>query len=334
MGSSRLITLETSFIEATIGELKWNDICEVAKKLYEYDVETPKQKLEFGTFRVRLSKAQFTLYGPMKIDDASFEVAIVIGSHGLFISGTAKEFHVPNSEVVIKEALLDFTISRRTKGAPDPHAEKSSSDEQEGFDTPKKGGAADEIEVRASGPVAEGKDGPPKGRIENGGAEKCSQNPGASAMDEARRNEALSAVKAKDAAATTDETATPATVTTAAQKEVSWYIGFKVLGIVILPFGAKESDRPDADYKFKFAVTFSAAYSPKGGWEVLVAGKARSTVSLRDIISSIPKDSLLDSQLSDLTFIGTNADNPYIPKEISQFPVKKGNPKAFASGVT
>ena len=319
LGNFPLIVSETSFIEAEIGEVTWNDICEAAKKLYKYDVETPKQKLEFGKFRVSLSKAQFALHGQLKIDDASFEAAIVIGSHGLFISGTAKEFKVPSSEVVIKEARLDFTISRRTKGVPDQRTEGSSLSEQEGSDTSPKD-AADETSTRDSNPAAKGNS-------------KVSQTLGANAVAEAKSNEASSVVTAKDAATTTDKTATPAAVATVAQKEVSWYIGFRVLGIVVLPFGAKASDHPDADYKFKFEVTFSAANSPKGGWEVLVAGKARSTVSLRDIISSIPKGSLLDSQLSDLTFIGTNADNPYIPKEFSRFPVKKGKPKDFSSGI-
>ena len=256
----------------------------------------------------------------MKIDNASFEVAIVIGWHGLSISGTAKEFHVPNSEVVIKEARLDFTISRRTKGAPGLHAEGPSVAEKEGSDTGSK------AEIPAFNLTANEKTRPPERQDEDIRAEAVSRNPPSTAMNEAKRNEALSTVQAKDAATTTDKTAAPARVATVAQKEVSWFFGFRVFGIVVLPFGAKESDHSAADYKFRFAVTFSAAYSPKSGWEVLVAGKARSSVSLRDIISSIPKGSLLDSQLSDLTFIGTNADNPYIPREISQFPVKKGNP--------
>lgn len=56
-------------------------------------------------------------------------------------------------------------------------------------------------------------------------------------------------------------------------KEVSWSIGFRLLGIVVLLLGAEESEYHNAK------VTFSAADGSKGGLEILVAGKASSDIS-------------------------------------------------------
>ena len=214
-------------------------------------------------FVLCLLNGAFQLSGYIELDDATFKVDITISTSGVYFVGSAENFRVPDSDVIIKEACLDLTISRQTKEAPKLNVGKPSGPDDQTGDTA----------GTSSSPVT--------------GASK-KQAP-----------------------------------------EASWYFGFKVSGVLKLTFGSGEARSVSKDYKLEFAVTFSLSRSNKGRWEALVAGKARTTVYLRNIINEIPADSLLDAKLSDFTFIGTNADNPDVPKEIAQFPIKKGG-KPFA----
>jgi hypothetical protein len=234
-------------------EVTFEDIKAAAKKLHGYDVQPPKQELEFESLRVRLSKGQFALYGRIKVDGATFDAKILISGHGIFISGSAREWKVPDSDLVIKEATLDLSISWQSTPIPGKEGEPGSAAEggTEGTETPPEA-TDDAAKEDVKKPTITLKNVP--------------SGANSSAVEEARPNESLAAVPAKHAATDTAETEMPASVEKTTKKERSWTVGLKVYGMIVLPYGPKESSALDADYKFKFAVTFSAAWSIKGGF--------------------------------------------------------------------
>lgn len=317
-GNGELINrTDKSYIEAILMGPTFKDIRQAAKKLHGYEVAEPKQIIQLDSLRLRIDfTGKFAFYGMITVDGATFEAGIFISSGGIFISGKAQKFKILDTDFYIKDASLDLFIARRSKDLPkdengDPTAETNGNDE--GTENSHETNGTSEETMKSK---------------DEANVKIVPKSAGKTSLDEARRNDALSAVPGKKAASDTKSTDTPATTVDAGsgsdkpKKEVSWFFGFKVYGVLILPYGPKDLD---GEYKFKFAVTFSVSYSPTKGAEVLLAGKARSTVSLRDICGdAIKKDSLLDAQLSDLTFMGTNSDNPDVPPEISRFPIKKG----------
>jgi hypothetical protein len=308
---------DSSYIEAVLIGPTFNDIRQAAKKLHDYEVPEPKQDIQLESMRLRIDfSGKFAFYGMIAVDGATFEASIIISSGGIFISGKAQKFKIPETDFYMKDASVNLFIARRSEDLPEDEngQQTTANDNGEGVENGHEAKETSE-ETKKSKDEADVKTVP--------------KSAGKTSMDEAKRNDSLSAVPGKKAATDTERTDTPATTADAGsgsdkkpQKEVSWFFGFKVYGVLVLPYGPKDLD---GDYKFKFAVTFSVSYSPSKGAEMLLAGKARSTVSLRDICGdAIKKDSLLDAQLSDLTFMGTNSDNPDVPPEISRFPIKKG----------
>ncbi|OQE44816.1 hypothetical protein PENCOP_c002G06273 [Penicillium coprophilum] len=305
-------TQKSSYVEAILEGLTFEDIIVAANKLCGYDVQPPKHAIELESLRLRISKGEFAFYGRIKYDGSTFDAKILISGHGIYISGTAIEWKIPGSEFVLKNASLDLSITWQSKVIP-------GTGEQPG----------DTSETNAEGPEtpSEGTDSTLKEDVKKSADSTKAAPTGAgnSSADEAKRNESLAAVPAKDAATNTTGTEIPATAGEPPKNEFSWGTLCKVSGTIVLPYGPKESSAPDADYKFKFVVTVTLGWHNKRGFEILVAGKARTSVSLRDIIGeAIEPGSLLDAQLSDLTFLGTNMDNCYVPREISTFPAKKG----------
>lgn len=287
-----------------------------AKKLHGYECPEPQQEIHLESLRLRVDfTGKFAFYGKIKVDQATYEACIVISRGGIFISGKAESVRILDTDFFIQKASLDLFIAKRDLDEKGDTA---------GASTGTGTGEAATESIADEGTKANDDAHDEKVSTDDKSSNTTPKSAGKTSLDEAKRNASLSAVPAEKAASDANTTETPATTKTAAvpKKQTGWFFGCKIYGVLVLPYGPKDLD---GDYKFKFVVTLTFTYSRARGAEVLVAGKARSTVSLRDICGdAIKEGGPLDAQLSDLTFMGTNSDDPDIPAEISRFPVKKG----------
>lgn len=311
-------TQKVSFIEGTMEKVTFEDIKELAKSVHKHEIQKPERNMEFETMTLRIEAGKLSVIGAMKLDGAWAQVNIWVSKEGLRVTGSMLQWPLDNG-IVIKAVSLDFVIGKRKKGdVSDPFggpAKLEGGKDLEGEDSePKKSeGNKDQDKKTSDGKSTQ----PPKPR--------ASTDPGfdASAKAEAKANEARAAVPAKEAARDTDES--PVAKKEPPPGEVTWFIGLRVYGDVVVPIGEKESTAPDADYKLRIRVTASFTYTDKGEWELLAAGKARTTVSLRDFFpNAIEKGGFFDAQLSDFTIFGTNMAEAYLPPDIFRHKITKG----------
>ncbi|KAL9564395.1 hypothetical protein ACKAV7_011586 [Fusarium commune] len=311
-------TQNVSFIEGTMENVTFDDIKKLAKAVHKHEIQQPERKMEFDTMTLRIEAGKLSVIGAMKLDGGWAKVSIWVSKEGLRVTGSMSEWPLDNG-IVVKEVKLDFVIGKRKKGdVSDPFggsARLEDGKELEGEDGKLKKSDGDKAKDTKDSDDKSTQ--PPKPR--------ASADPGfdASAKAEAKANEARAAVPAKEAARNTSES--PVAKKEPPPGEVTWFIGMRVYGDVVVPIGEKESSAPDAEYKLRIRVTASFTYTDKGKWELLVAGKARTTVSLRDFFpDAIKKGGFFDAQLSDLTIFGTNMAEAYLPPEIFRHKITKG----------
>jgi hypothetical protein len=276
--------------------------------LYDNDLEPPKQKLEFRTLKLRLCAGKLSLKGQIKVDDTLVAAEIWVSKEGLRISGQIENYEIADSGFVIKKASLDFIIGKKSPKGEAPEGEASEDKEVEDKDksesTDTKG--QDEKALVKKTPVT-------------------TSDIKEMAKTEAKANDSKAAIPGKEVASKTDKTATPKSPTEKEAKTSTWFIGFKVYGDIIVPFGEREPVSKGGDYKLRFKVAITSTWTSQGKWEFVFAGKGNTSVSMRTFMpDAIKEGSFLDSRLTDLTILGTNADEAYAPPEISSLKITKG----------
>jgi len=278
-------------------QVKFEDLVILSKELYDNELEPPKQKLEFSTLKLRLCAGKLSLKGQIKVDDTLVAAEIWVSKAGLRISGQVENYKIADSGFVMKKATLDFIIGKKS---PEGETPEDDPNEKEGSDSK----ASKGTEKQAPTTTPDTKE---------------------FAKVEAKANDSQAAIPGKQVASNTDKTSNPKSLTEKEAKPSTWFVGFKVFGDVIVPLGEREPISQGGDYKLRFMVAITSTWTSQGKWEFVFAGKGSTTVSLRTFMPDYIKEgSFLDSRLTDLTILGTNAAEAYAPPEMSSFKITSG----------